>query len=70
MHGMAGSDLSGVRRQHVKLVHHKAQFAQVDVKVDHHISRHGGREHLLLEEIRFRFNLLQLRSSVGSKPAV
>lgn len=56
MYGVASSDLGGVGRQHMKLVHHQAQFAQVDVKVDHHVSRHGWREHLLLEESSFRFS--------------
>lgn len=41
------TDLGGVGREHVKLVHRQAQFAQVDVEVDHHVPRHGRREHFL-----------------------
>lgn len=72
-HWITSKDLSGVERQYMKLVHHQTQFAQVDVKVDHHISRHGGREHLLLEERRFHFDstlfiwcLLQSKLSIGT----
>lgn len=59
-------DLSGVGRQHMKLVHHQTQFAQVDVKVDHHISRHGRREHLLLEERTFQLDSIKLNSYSAS----
>lgn len=48
----------------MKLVHHQTQFAQVDVKVDHHVSRHGWGEHLLLEESSFQFNSIQQFLSV------
>lgn len=41
--------LGGVGRQHVELVDSQTQLAQVDVEVDHHISRHGRREHFLTE---------------------
>ena len=40
----------------MKLIDHQTQFAQVDVKVDHHVSRHGWREHLLLEESSLQFS--------------
>lgn len=50
LHKMKGSDLSGVGREYMKLVHCQTQFAQIDVEVHHHVSGHGGREHLLLVE--------------------
>lgn len=54
MYAITSSDLGGVGRQYVELVHHQTQFAQVDVKVDHQISRQGWREHLLLGERSFQ----------------
>lgn len=41
------TNLGGVGGEHVELVHRQAQFAQVDVEVDHHVAGHGRREHFL-----------------------